>query len=56
MAATVPWNVPAGHPDPDHPVSVFYGAIPLDSTKTVRFVMLPTNPDLRVFAMAIGGS
>ncbi|HMG31161.1 MAG TPA: family 20 glycosylhydrolase [Jiangellaceae bacterium] len=56
MVATVPWNVPPGHPDPDHPVSVFYGAIPLDSTKTVRFVTLPTNPKLHVFAMAIGGS
>jgi len=56
IVATVPWNVPPGHPDPDHPVSVFYGAIPLDSTKTVRFVTLPTNPNLHIFAMAIGGS
>ena len=55
LVATVPWNVPPGHPDPDHPVGVFYGAIPLDSTKTVRFVTLPTNPNLHVFAMAIGG-
>jgi Glycosyl hydrolase family 20, catalytic domain/Glycosyl hydrolase family 20, domain 2 len=56
IVSTVPWNVPPGHPDPDHPVSVFYGAIPLDPTKTVRFVTLPTNPNLHIFAMAIGGS
>lgn len=30
--------------------------IPLDPSKTVRFVTLPNNPDLHVFAMAIGGS
>ena len=56
IVATVPWNVPPGHPDPDHPVSVFYGAIPLDPTKTVRFVTLPTNPNLHIFAIAIGGA
>ncbi len=55
IVATVPWNVPPGHPDPDHPVSVFYGGIPLDPTKRVRFVTLPTNPNLHVFALAIGG-
>ena len=41
-ATTVPWNVPPGNPDPDHPVSVFYGAIALDPTKPVRFVTMPT--------------
>jgi hypothetical protein len=56
IAATVPWNVPPEHPEQDHPVSVYYTALPLDPNKTVRFVTLPTNPDLHVFAMAIGGS
>jgi beta-glucosidase len=56
VVATVPWNVPPGHPDPDHPVNVFYAAIPLDPTKTVRFVTLPTNRDLHIFAVSIGGS
>ena len=55
LVVTVPWNVPAGHPDPDHPVGVFYAAIPLDPAKTVRFVTLPSNPNLHIFAMAIGG-
>ena len=55
LVVTVPWNVPAGHPDPDHPVGVFYAAIPLDPAKTVRFVTLPTNPNLHIFAMTIGG-
>ena len=41
-ATTVPWNVPPGNPDPDHPVSVFYGAIALDPAKPVRFVTMPT--------------
>jgi hypothetical protein len=54
IVATVPWNVPPGNPDPDHPVSVFYAAIPLDPNKTVRFVTLPTNPNLHIFAVDIG--
>jgi Glycosyl hydrolase family 20, catalytic domain/Glycosyl hydrolase family 20, domain 2/NPCBM-associated, NEW3 domain of alpha-galactosidase len=54
IVATSPWNVPPGNPDPDHPVSVYYAAIPLDPGKTVRFITLPTNLNLHVFAMAIG--
>ena len=54
--ATVPWNVPPEHPEQDHPVSVYYTALPLDPNKTVRFVTLPDNPNLHVFATAIGGS
>jgi hypothetical protein len=56
IATTVPWNVPPGNPDPDHPVSVFYGAIALDVTKAVRLVTLPSNANLHVFAIAIGGA
>jgi hypothetical protein len=56
LVASVPWNVPPEHPDQDHPVSVFYGSIPLDPNKTVRFVTLPANRNLHIFAMAIGGS
>jgi beta-glucosidase len=56
IVATAPWNVPPEVPDPDHPVSVYYGAIPLDPAKTVRFVTLPADRDMHVFAMAIGGS
>jgi hypothetical protein len=56
IAATVPWNVAPGNPEQDHPVSVYYAAIPLDPNKTVRFVTLPTNPNLHIFAIAIGGS
>jgi Glycosyl hydrolase family 20, catalytic domain/Glycosyl hydrolase family 20, domain 2/NPCBM-associated, NEW3 domain of alpha-galactosidase len=56
IVATVPWNVPPENPDQDHPVSVFFGSIPLDPNKTVRFVTLPTNRNLHIFAMAIGGS
>ena len=37
-------------------MSVFYAGLPLDPTKSVRFVTLPSNPDLHVFAMAVGGS
>jgi hypothetical protein len=55
IVATAPWNVPPEVPDPDHPVSVYYGAIPLDPAKTVRFVTLPADRDLHVFSMAIGG-
>jgi beta-glucosidase len=55
IVATVPWNVPPEHPDQDHPVSVFYAGLPLDPTKSVRFVTLPSNLDLHVFAMAVGG-
>jgi hypothetical protein len=36
--------------------SVYYTALPLDPNKTVRFVTLPSNPNVHVFAMAIGGS
>jgi hypothetical protein len=56
IVAMVPWNVPPEHPDQDHLVSVFYGSIPLDPSKTVRFVTLPTNRNLHIFAMAVGGS
>jgi hypothetical protein len=56
IVATVPWNVPPEHPDQDHPVSVFYGSIPLDPSKTVQYVTLPTNPNLHIFAMAVGGA
>jgi len=48
--------VPPENPDQDHPVSVYYTALPLDPNKTVRFVTLPTNLNLHVFAIAIGGS
>ena len=54
IVATVPWNVPPEHPDQDHPVSVFYASLPLDPTKTVRFVTLPSNPNLHIFALAVG--
>jgi hypothetical protein len=53
---TVPWNVPPENADQDHPVSVYYAALPLDRSKTVRFVTLPANLNLHVFALAIGGS
>ena len=33
IVATSPWNVPEGVPDPDHPVSVYYGSIPLDPSR-----------------------
>ena len=52
--ATTPWNIPAGLPDPDHPVSVHYTATPLDPAKTVQFITLPNDPDLHLFAMAVG--
>jgi hypothetical protein len=45
---------PGRTPRPDHPVSVYYTAIPLDPSKTVRFITLPTDQDLHVFALAIG--
>ena len=54
IVAMVPWNVPPEHPDQNHLVSVFYGSIPLDPSKTVRYVTLPANPNLHIFAMAIG--
>jgi beta-glucosidase len=54
IVATSPWNVPPDNPDPHHPVSVYYTAIPLDPGKTVRFITLPTNLNLHVFAVAIG--
>jgi beta-glucosidase len=56
IAATVPWNVSPQNPDQDHPVSIYYAALPLDPSKTVRFVTLPSNLNLHVFAMAVGGS
>jgi hypothetical protein len=37
--------------DPGYPVGVYGTAIPLDPAKTVRFISLPTNPDLHVFAI-----
>ena len=37
--------------NPGHPVRVQDTAIPLDPAKTVRFITLPTNPDLHVFAI-----
>lgn len=49
-----PVGAESGNPDPDHPVSVYYTAIPLDPGKTVQFITLPTNLNLHVFAMAIG--
>jgi hypothetical protein len=54
IVSTSPWNVPPDVSDQDHPVSVYYTAIPLDPAKTVRFITLPTNRDLHVFATAIG--
>lgn len=56
IVATVPWNVPPENPDQGHPVSVYYGSIPLDPNKTVQFITLPTNLNLHIFAMSIGGS
>lgn len=52
--STSPWNVPPEVPDQEHEVSVYYGAIPVDPDKTVRFVTLPSNRDLHIFATAIG--
>ena len=49
IVATVPWNVPPENPDRDRPVSVYYAALPLDPSKTVRFVTFPTNLNLHVF-------
>jgi hypothetical protein len=37
--------------NPGHPLSVQDTAIPLNPAKTVRFITLPTNPDLRAFAI-----
>ena len=46
--------MPPENPDQDHPVSIYYTALPLDSSKTVRFVTLPSNPNLHIFALVIG--
>jgi hypothetical protein len=54
IVSSSPWNVPPEVPDQEHQVSVYYSAIPLNPAKTVRFVTLPTNRDLHVFATAIG--
>jgi hypothetical protein len=55
--ATVHWNTQPGITAPAQ-VSVYYGSIPLNPAKTIRFVTLPTsaetNGNLHVFAMAIG--
>jgi Glycosyl hydrolase family 20, catalytic domain/Glycosyl hydrolase family 20, domain 2/NPCBM-associated, NEW3 domain of alpha-galactosidase len=56
IVATVPWNVPPQNSDQDHPVSLYYTALPLDPNKTVRYVTLPSNLNLHVFAVNIGGS
>jgi hypothetical protein len=55
IAATVPWNVPPQNSDQDHPVSIYYTALPLEPSKTVRYVTLPSNLNLHVFSIAIGG-
>ncbi len=54
IVATVPWNVGPENTDQDHPVSVFYAGLPIDPAKSVRFVTLPSNLDLHVFAIAVG--
>jgi beta-glucosidase len=56
IVATAPWNEPPTNQfNPGHPVSVYYAAIPLSAGKTLRWVILPTNAGMHIFAMAVGG-
>lgn len=56
IVATVPWNVSPENADQNHPVNVFYGSVPLDPSKTVAYLTLPSNPNLHIFATSIGTS
>jgi beta-glucosidase len=56
LVATAPyWNEPAGSTLPkNHPVSLYLTTVPLTAGKTVAWVSFPPNPDMHVFATAIG--
>ncbi|MEW1866491.1 MULTISPECIES: glycoside hydrolase family 3 C-terminal domain-containing protein [unclassified Streptomyces] len=55
LVVTTPhWNRPAGSTNPaDQKVSLYAASVPLSSGKQVRYVTLPSNPELHVFATAI---
>jgi beta-glucosidase len=55
VVATVPWNQAPGTTLGPHQVSVYSATVPLAAGKTVASVTLPTNFNLHVFAMAVGG-
>jgi len=55
IVATVPWNPAPGSTLGAHQVSVYSAALPLAAGKTVASVTLPTNFNLHVFAVAVGG-
>jgi beta-glucosidase len=56
LVATAPyWNEPAGSTLPkDHMVSLYLTTVLLTAGKTVARVTFPSNPDMHVFAYAIG--
>jgi beta-glucosidase len=55
VVATAAWNPAPGSTLGAHQVSVYSAAIPLAAGKTVASVTLPTNFNLHVFAVAVGG-
>ncbi|MEE4540389.1 glycoside hydrolase family 3 C-terminal domain-containing protein [Streptomyces sp. V4-01] len=54
VATTAHWNRPAGSTNPaNQKVSLYAASVPLTSGKSVRYVTLPVNPELHVFATAV---
>ncbi|WP_250298566.1 glycoside hydrolase family 3 C-terminal domain-containing protein [Streptomyces sp. A 4/2] len=54
VATAAHWNRPPGSTKPaDHKVSLYAASVPLTGGKTVKYVTLPSNPQLHIFAEAI---
>lgn len=54
VATAAHWNRPPGSTKPaDHKVSLYAASVPLTGGKTVKYVTLPNNPQLHIFAEAI---
>jgi len=46
-------NTPQGYADAAYAYRVFYNSIPIDPSKTVASVTLPTNGDIHIFALTV---
>ncbi|HEX4204426.1 MAG TPA: hypothetical protein VHZ51_09560 [Ktedonobacteraceae bacterium] len=53
VATSANWNTPPGSTLGSHAVSIYYTAVPLQSGKTIRYVTLPTDNNMHLFAMTI---
>lgn len=53
VASSIGRNRPSGYGDAAYPYRVFANSVPIDASRTVEFVILPSNGAVHVFDMAI---